>query len=60
MEANDHGMDWREVAFLLNGVNEMLVERINKLNRDYFSLMVRHEKIQELSSYVKKSLIQNN
>lgn len=60
MEPNDHGVDWREVAFLLNGANEMLVERINKLNQEYSSLMVRHEKMQELSSSVKKSLSQNN
>jgi hypothetical protein len=44
-------MGWFEEKLIsqLNWANEMLVERINKINRDYSSLMVRHEKIQELS-----------
>ena len=43
-------MGWFEEKLIsqLNWANEMLVERINKINRDYSSLMVRHEKIQEL------------
>jgi hypothetical protein len=53
MEPNDHGVGWKEVNLQLNGANEMLVERINKFNRDYSSLMVMHEKIQELPSSVK-------
>ncbi len=60
MEPNDQGVDWREVAFLLNGANEMLVERIDKLNLEYSKLVVRHEKMKELSSSVKKCLSQNN
>jgi hypothetical protein len=49
MEPNDYGVGWREVNFQLNCDNEILVKRINKFNRDYLSLMVRYEKIQELS-----------
>jgi hypothetical protein len=49
-------MGWFEEKLIsqLNWANEMLVERINKFNRDYSSLMVRHEKIQELLSSVIK------
>ena len=43
-------MGWFEEKLIsqLNWANEMLLERINKFNWDYSSLMVRHEKIQEL------------
>ena len=43
-------MGWFEEKLIsqLNWANEMLLERINKFNWDYLSLMVRHEKIQEL------------
>jgi hypothetical protein len=44
LEPNDHGVDWREINFQLNVANEMLVERINKFNRDYSSLTVLLEK----------------
>ena len=51
---NDHEVDWRKADFQLNGANEMLMERINKFNRNYSNPMFRHEKIQELSSAIKK------
>ncbi len=60
METNDRGVDWREVAFLLNGANEALVERIDKLSKEYSNLQIRHEKMQELSAVIKKSVSQNN
>ena len=49
-------MGWFEEKLIsqLNWANEMLLERINKFNWDYSSLMVRHEKIQELLSSVIK------
>ena len=49
-------MGWFEEKLIsqLNWANEMLLERINKFNWDYSSLMVRHEKIQELFSSVIK------
>ena len=49
MEPNDHEVDWRKANFQLNGANEMLMKKINKFNRNYSNLIVRHEKIQELS-----------
>ena len=43
-------MGWFEekLIYQLNWANEMLLERINKFNWNYSSLMVLHEKIQEL------------
>jgi hypothetical protein len=60
MEAKDQGVDWREVAILLNGANEVLVERIDKLSQEYSNLQSRHEQMQELSAVIKKSSSQNN
>jgi hypothetical protein len=59
MEPNDYEVDLRKANFQLNGANEMLMERINKFNRNYSNLKVRHEKIKELSSSIKK-ISQNN
>jgi hypothetical protein len=43
-------MGWFEEKLISqsNWANERLLERIYKFNWDYSSLMVRHEKIQEL------------
>ena len=60
MEANDQGVDWREVAYLLNGANEMLVKRIDKLNQEFSNLQIRHEKMQELSLSFKNSPSRKN
>ncbi|MZH03634.1 MAG: hypothetical protein F3745_09650 [Nitrospinae bacterium] len=60
MEANDQGVDWREVAHLLNGANEMLVKRIDKLSQEFSNLQIRHEKMQELSLSFKNSSSRKN
>ena len=60
MEPNDQGVDWREVAYLLNGANEMLAKRIDKLSREFSNLQIRHEKMQESTAFHKRNLNQNN
>ncbi len=44
MEPNGQRVNWREVAFLLNGANEVLVEKIDKLNQKYSSLQCQCKK----------------
>lgn len=59
MELKEQRVDWREVAFLLNGANELLVERIDKLSQEFSNLQFQHEKMRELSLSAKNILSQN-
>jgi hypothetical protein len=60
MEPNDQEVNWKEVASLLNGANEVLVEKIHKLTQNYTKLQEQYEKMQSPALLVKKSLNQNN
>ena len=46
MEPNDQEVDWREVAFLLNGANEMLTEKIHEQEQEYARLQAQHKIMQ--------------
>lgn len=60
MEPNDQEVDWREVAFLLNGVNEMLAEKIHKQDREFARLQAQHKRMQASRLIIKNNLSQNN
>jgi len=60
MEPNDQEVNWKEVASLLNEANEVLVEKIHTLHRKSARLQAQHQRIQNLTSFVKKGLNQNN
>jgi hypothetical protein len=60
MEPNDQEVDWREVAFLLNGVNEMLAEKIHKQDKEFARLQAQHKRMQASSLIIKNNLSQNN
>ena len=60
MEPNDQEVNWKEVASLLNGANEVLVEKIHKLTQNYTKLQEQYEKMQSPALLVKKSLNQKN
>ena len=60
MEAIDLEADWKEVAVLLNCVNEMLTEEIHKLSQENSSLQAKHKELQALSVIVKKGSLWNN
>ena len=38
LEPNDQEVDWREVAFLSNGANEILTEKIHKQDKEFAGL----------------------
>jgi hypothetical protein len=60
MEPNDQEVDWRDVAFLLNGVNEMLAEKIHKKDREFARLQAQHKRMQASRLIIKNNLSQNN
>ena len=45
MEPNDQKVNWREVAFLLNGANEMLMEKIRERDKEFARLQAQHKRI---------------
>lgn len=59
MESNDHGVDWREVAFMLNSANEVLADKVHKLNQDYTRLQEQN-KMQNLSLFDQNCANENN
>ena len=44
MEPNDQEVNWREVAFLLNGANEMLTEKIREQDKEFARLQAATQK----------------
>jgi len=60
MEPNDQEVDWREVAFLLNGANEMLTEKIHEQEQEYARLQAQHKITQDSKLITKNNLNQNN
>jgi len=46
MKLNDQDVDWKEVALLLDGANEVLLEIIHELDQKYSRLQKQYEKIQ--------------
>ncbi len=60
MEPNDQEVDWREVAFLLNGANEMLTEKIHEQEQEYAQLQAQHKMMQGSMLIINKELNQNN
>lgn len=60
MEANGLEADWREVALLLNGANEVLAQEINQLNQECARLQAEYKKMQGLRLIINKGRGQNN
>lgn len=60
MELYDQSVDWREIAFMLNGANEVLTEKVHELNQEYARLQAQHKKTQDLTLFAKKELSPNN
>ena len=60
MELNDQEVDWREVAFFLNGANEMLAEKIHKQDKEFARLQAQHKRMQDSRLIINKDLNQNN
>jgi len=56
MEPNDHKVNWREVAFLLNGANEMLTEKIREQDKEFARLQAQHKRIQDSMLMIKNNL----
>ncbi len=56
MEPNDQEMDWKQVAFLLNGVNERLTEKIREQELEYAQLQAQHKRMQSSVLIIGKSL----
>jgi len=56
MEPNDQEVNWREVAFLLNGANEMLTEKIREQDKEFARLQTQHKKIQDSKLMIKNNL----
>ena len=56
MELNDQEVDWREVAFLLNGANEMLTEKIREQDKEFARLQAQHKRIQDSKLMIKNNL----
>jgi hypothetical protein len=54
MEPNDQEVDWREVAFLLNGANEILTEKIHKQDKEFAGLQAQHKMMQGLTLIINK------
>lgn len=60
METNGLEVDWKEVAFLLSGANEVLTKKIQKLDREYEKLWTQHKKLKDLVIITDKGLSGNN
>jgi len=60
MEAKNQETDWREVALMLNGANEMLTEEIHQLNQEYVKLQAKHKSMQNLRLITNKGASLNN
>jgi hypothetical protein len=60
MEANGLEADWREVALLLNGANEVLAQEIHQLNQECARLQAEYKKMQGLRLIINKGRGQNN
>ena len=60
MEPNDQEVDWREVAFLLNGANEILAEKIYKQDKEFARVQAQHKRMQDSRLIINKDLNQNN
>ena len=56
MEPNDQEVNWREVAFLLNGANEMLTEKIREQDKEFARLQAQHKRIQASKLMIKNNL----
>ena len=56
MEPNDQEVGWREVAFLLNGANEILTEKIHKQDKEFAGLQAQHKRIQDSKLMIKNNL----
>ena len=56
MEPNDQEVNWREVAFLLNGANEMLTEKIREQDKEFARLQAQHKGIQDSKLMIKNNL----
>lgn len=56
MELNDQDVNWREVAFMLNDVNEMLTEKICKMDEEFNQLQDQQNRMKELAIGMKKEL----
>ena len=56
MEPNDQEVDWREVAFLLNGANEMLTEKIREQDKEFDRLQEQHKRMQDSKLMIKNNL----
>ncbi len=55
MEPNDQELDWKEVAFLLNGVNESLTKKIQEQEQEYAQLQAQHKRMQKSALIISKS-----
>ena len=56
MEPNDQEVNWREVAFLLNGANEMLTEKIREQDKEFARIQAQQKRIQDSKLMIKNNL----